>query len=171
MLSVPPSAPVEATMGERFGKLRALLDKVQKVAPGPWKISGISLDDGSISISASSVPCIIAYVTNAISFGDFVNAAIKGRHDFGAQDTATAQHDHADLIVEARNRLTEILAALDAAEARVKRLEEALASAKGYMLNAKIDIETGTKKRTTLDTLTGGLRLIDAALAKEEGGE
>lgn len=41
---------------------------------------------------------------------------------------------------------------------------KALKAAEGYMLNAKIDIETGTKKETTLNTLNGGLKIIRAAL-------
>lgn len=42
----------------------------------------------------------------------------------------------------------------------------ALKAAKGYLLNAKIDLETGAPKRTALMTIEGGLRMIDAALAK-----
>lgn len=47
-----------------------------------------------------------------------------------------------------------------------KELEGLLNAAKGYMLNAKIDLETGTKKATTICTLDGGLKMIDAALSK-----
>lgn len=45
-------------------------------------------------------------------------------------------------------------------------LVTAMQCAKGYMLNAIIDLQTGTKKSTTEATLNGGIRLIDAALAK-----
>lgn len=80
--------------------------------------------------------------------------------------------DYMRSIVEATgSEIEKLAAALDAAEARVKALEEALIWARGHMLNAKIDLETGTKKQTTINTLTGGLRMLDAALAgKEEGG-
>jgi len=42
----------------------------------------------------------------------------------------------------------------------------ALSAAKGYLLNAKIDLETGAPKRTAIATISGGIRMIDAALAK-----
>lgn len=42
---------------------------------------------------------------------------------------------------------------------------DALRSVQGYLLNAKIDLETETPKRTTIQTLEGGLRLVRAALA------
>lgn len=45
-------------------------------------------------------------------------------------------------------------------------LAEALRAAKGYMMNAAIDLETGTPKKTTLATLNGGIRMIDEALKK-----
>lgn len=48
-------------------------------------------------------------------------------------------------------------------------LYEALAKAKGYMLNARIDIETGTKRSTAIATLDGGLKMIDAALKSARG--
>lgn len=34
------------------------------------------------------------------------------------------------------------------------------------MMNAAIDLETGTPKKTTLATLNGGIRMIDEALKK-----
>ena len=45
-------------------------------------------------------------------------------------------------------------------------LVAALKAAKGYMLNAKIDLETGAPKRTALNTLNGGLDMVDAAIRK-----
>jgi hypothetical protein len=48
---------------------------------------------------------------------------------------------------------------------------KALKAAKGYMLNAKIDLETGTKKATTLTTLEGGLRMVEAAIAETAGAD
>jgi len=47
----------------------------------------------------------------------------------------------------------------------IARLRAALGAAKGYMLNAKIDLQTGTPKRTTLATLEGGSKMVDEALA------
>lgn len=49
--------------------------------------------------------------------------------------------------------------------AKVKALREALAAAKGYLLNAHIDLETGAPKRTAINTLSGGIRLVREALA------
>jgi hypothetical protein len=45
----------------------------------------------------------------------------------------------------------------------------ALRAASGYLLNAKIDLETGAPKRTAIDTINGGLRIVGAALAKATG--
>lgn len=47
----------------------------------------------------------------------------------------------------------------------VQRLHKALDAASGYMLNAKIDLETGCPKRTAITTIEGGLKMIRAALA------
>lgn len=44
----------------------------------------------------------------------------------------------------------------------------ALKAATGYMQNVAIDLQTGTPKQTTLDTLNGGLALARAAIAKAE---
>lgn len=44
-------------------------------------------------------------------------------------------------------------------------LVSALKAAEGYLLNAKIDLETGAKKATAINTIGGGLRTVAAALA------
>lgn len=72
-----------------------------KWTPGPWAISGLSMNDGSISIGQAELRIVIAYATNAASFGDFVSAAIRGRRDFGAPDTAATQWANAHLITAA----------------------------------------------------------------------
>lgn len=46
----------------------------------------------------------------------------------------------------------------------IERLRKALSSAAGYLLNAKIDLETGAPKRTAINTIEGGLCLVEAAL-------
>jgi hypothetical protein len=48
---------------------------------------------------------------------------------------------------------------------------EALRAAAGYLLNAKIDLETGAPKRTAISTIEGGLAVVRAAIAKAEGTE
>lgn len=50
------------------------------------------------------------------------------------------------------------------AEAEIERLRAELSAATGYMLNAKIDLETGAPKRTAITTIEGGLRRARAAL-------
>jgi hypothetical protein len=50
----------------------------------------------------------------------------------------------------------------------MSRLREALQKAEGYLLNAQIDLETGTKKATTIATLAGGLKMIRAALSEPD---
>jgi len=42
----------------------------------------------------------------------------------------------------------------------------ALRAALGHLLNAKIDLETGTRKITALRTIDGGIKLVREALAK-----
>ena len=44
-------------------------------------------------------------------------------------------------------------------------LAAALGKAQGYLLNAKIDLETGATKATAIRTIEGGLKLVVAALA------
>ena len=90
--------------------------------------------------------------------------------------------DHTDLI----DRLTqiarsdahtlEIRMAVAAAKARIAQLEArnaemlaALKAATGYMLNAKIDLETGAPKRTAICTIDGGLAMLRAAIANAKG--
>lgn len=43
-------------------------------------------------------------------------------------------------------------------------LREALGAACGYLLNAKIDLETGARKSTAIATIEGGLRRVRGAL-------
>lgn len=45
----------------------------------------------------------------------------------------------------------------------------ALEAASGYLLNAKIDLETGVPKRTAIQTINGGLSIIRAAIAQAKG--
>lgn len=63
---------------------------------------------------------------------------------------------------------------VDAAAAKL-RLQEAapsmltaLKAAAGYLLNAKIDLETGAPKKTAIATIEGGLEVVRAAIDKAE---
>lgn len=49
-------------------------------------------------------------------------------------------------------------------EAREAKLVEALSAASGYLLNAKIDLETGCPKAVAIQTIEGGLKTVRAAL-------
>lgn len=48
---------------------------------------------------------------------------------------------------------------------KVEVLEKALNAACGYLLNAKIDLETGCTKATAIRTIEGGLKMIRGTLA------
>lgn len=52
-----------------------------------------------------------------------------------------------------------------------QELLAALEAASGYLLNAKIDLETGAPKRTAICTIEGGLKVVRAAIAKAKDGE
>lgn len=53
---------------------------------------------------------------------------------------------------------------------RGRKMLAALKAASGFLMNAKIDLETGAPKRTAIMTLDGGLKIIGAAIDKF-GGE
>lgn len=46
----------------------------------------------------------------------------------------------------------------------IERLHKALSASGGYLMNAKIDLETGAPKRTAIRTIDGGIRLVNEAL-------
>lgn len=69
-----------------------------KHTPGPWQVIGISQDDGSISIGQPEYRIVIAYATNAASFGDFINGAMKRGGVKFAQSDAHTQFANARLI-------------------------------------------------------------------------
>ena len=48
-------------------------------------------------------------------------------------------------------------------------LVAALSAAVGYMRNAQIDLETGCPKKTAIQTIAGGIKLAEAAIAKVRG--
>ena len=59
---------------------------------------------------------------------------------------------------------------LTALRSQVEELRKALRSCKGYLLNAKIDLQTNCSKQTTINTIDGGLKMVDSALSNT-GGE
>lgn len=50
----------------------------------------------------------------------------------------------------------------------IDRLRAELSAARGYLMNAKIDLETGAPKKTVIATIEGGLKRIDTILGKTE---
>ena len=59
---------------------------------------------------------------------------------------------------------TQYCAEAAALAAEIEMLRGELSAATGYMLNAKIDLETGASKRTAIATIEGGLRRARAAV-------
>jgi hypothetical protein len=51
-----------------------------------------------------------------------------------------------------------------AAADTIEHLEKEFKAAKGYMLNAAIDLETGAPKLTALRTINGGIARLDETL-------
>lgn len=60
-------------------------------------------------------------------------------------------------LAEATNTIATLTAERDA-------LREALSASKGYMMNALLDLQTGTPKETTSGLLRRGIDKVDAAL-------
>lgn len=47
-------------------------------------------------------------------------------------------------------------------------MRRALDAACGYLMNAKIDLQTGATKATAIRTIDGGLRMMHEAIAKAD---
>jgi hypothetical protein len=56
------------------------------------------------------------------------------------------------------------------AAAEIERLQKLLSAASGYLMNAKIDLETNATKRTAIRTIEGGIKMIEAALTSKPTG-
>ena len=52
------------------------------------------------------------------------------------------------------------------AAARIRELEAGLSASVGYLLNAKIDLETGATKATAIRTIEGGIARARALLGE-----
>ncbi len=78
---------------------------------------------------------------------------------FGGNSSLPEADKNAAFIVDAVNGYT-------ASTAREAALREALEKASGYMTNAAIDLQTGAPKRTALNTIEGGLKMVRDALAQ-----
>lgn len=60
--------------------------------------------------------------------------------------------------------------AVPALIAEVRRLRGALSCSVGYMMNARIDLETGCPKKTAVQTIQGGIDKARAALKGQDDG-
>ena len=83
----------------------------------------------------------------------------------------SARKGHDDFIIDgAGGEVWALAAVVDGNDARLiaaaPDMLKALQSAAGYLTNAAIDLQTGAKKQTALNTIEGGLRLVRAAIAK-----
>lgn len=76
-----------------------------KHTPGPWMITGVSIQTGNISVGCRAQRIVIADVTNAASFGDFLAGAMKRGGGGFAQSDAHTQYANANLIASAPDLL------------------------------------------------------------------
>lgn len=60
-----------------------------------------------------------------------------------------------------------VQAAARAIMAERERMEASISAARGYLMNAKIDLETGAPKKTAIATIEGGLRRLEAAAIRK----
>lgn len=65
---------------------------------------------------------------------------------------------------------SKLRAHIAAQAAEIERLHEAVKGALGYLRNARIDLETGAPKRTAVNTLGGGIAMVESALAGGKAG-
>lgn len=73
--------------------------------PGPWKVTGILQNTGSLTIGAPEQRIVIADVHNAASIGDFLAGAMKRGGGGFEQDDASTQFANANLIAAAPDML------------------------------------------------------------------
>jgi len=119
--------------------------------PGPWGITSVSIEDGSIGIAKDRI--VIAYATNASSFGDFINEALT-KGTFGSPGAATTQWANARLIAAAPDFADHAASLIEAWDARTTGAQQ--------IITGKSDAELQKQAMAAIE----GLR---AALAKARG--
>ena len=73
--------------------------------PGPWAITGVSMDTGNVSVGQKDQRIVIADVTNAASFGDMIAGAMRRGGGGFEQGDCDTQHANAQLIASAPDLL------------------------------------------------------------------
>lgn len=116
-----------------------LVELLGRATKGPWQVSGIR-HSGDLKIGRDARLHMVGPDDDAV-------AAV-----FYNMQTGLGFAD-AQLIALSPDLAQEVIA-----------LRKELQAALGHMLNAVIDLETGTKKATTLATLNGGVRRLQALL-------
>lgn len=79
---------------------------------------------------------------------------------------AIVTEEHKQYTITLREKWKKELIDAGNARAEIVSLKTALSAAKGYLMNASIDLQTGASKATAIKTIEGGIRLIDKALAE-----
>lgn len=128
--------------------LAAVKERVAKATSGPWRMRPNYCDDwGYIRGPDNSVVAIAR--SGTLNSDSDLNEHRRNKTD-------PTQHNM-EFIAHARDDIPHLLV-------EIERLERTLSATKGYLMNALIDLQTNTKKQTTIDTLRGGIKMVEDAM-------
>ena len=77
--------------------------------PGPWDVTGVSPQNGNVTVGQRELRIVIADVTNAASFGDMLAGAMKRGGGQLRQSDASTQFANARLIAAAPDMLAALI--------------------------------------------------------------
>lgn len=138
-------------------RLAAIKERVERATPGEWRMRPYPCDDWGYIRSPDNG--VVAIARSGVLHSD------SDLNEHRRNKTDPTQHNM-EFIAHAHQDISYLLA-------EIERLENTLSAAKGYLTNALIDLQTNTKKKTTVDTLQGGIKMVDEAMrerAKATGG-